>query len=135
MTSTTNHPAAGISEPDRMALQKLEGKLEELRGGVLELYKSTKDEDLEHADLGLQIVKHAFQEVLEGKGKGGHIEAISDARAHGLAGGFLVAVEKLEEEAKSLLKTHKDDEDLETAIKALEISKGSFQEVLERYVE
>jgi hypothetical protein len=103
-----------------------------LRLKVKRMYKSTKYEDLEHAGLGLQIVEHALREVEEGKGMGGDIKSVRDASAHQEAERLLSAVENLQEEAKTLLKTH-PNEDLETAIKALEISKGSLEEVAERY--
>ncbi len=52
-------------------------------------------------------------------------QTVHDERAHQEAERLLRVVENLQEEAKTLLKTH-PNEDLETAIRALEISKGSL---------
>ena len=124
--------SAKISEADHKTLKGLMEETHRLIRDVRGLYEKTKYEDLEHAVLGLQIVDHALEEVEESKGKGGHIEAAPDAKAHRAAEGLLDSVEKIQKDAKALLKTH-ENEDLETAIKALEISKGSLEEVLERY--
>jgi hypothetical protein len=113
-------------------LRELINEAGKLRLKVNKIYEKTKYEDLEHAGLGLEIVEHALEEVAEGKGKGGNIESTSDSKAHFAAEALLRDVEKLQEKARQLLETH-PNEDLETAIKALEVSKGSLEEVVDRY--
>jgi cell division protein ZapA (FtsZ GTPase activity inhibitor) len=120
------------SEADYETLKDLRGATHNLIRGVRDLHERTRYEDLEHAVLGLEIVDHALEEVEENKGIGGNIEAITDPTAHKAARSLLAGAQKLQKEANLLLKTRKN-EDLETAIKALEISKGSLEEVLERY--
>jgi hypothetical protein len=124
--------ATRISEDDYKTLKELRRDVRKLILGVEGLYAGTKYEDLEHAVLGLQIVDHALGEVEESKGMGGHIEPVSDPKAHKATRSLLATVRGLQNDARALLKTHRN-EDLETAIKALEVSKGSLEEVLERY--
>lgn len=121
-----------LSETDYKTLNELMRETQALIRRVKALHKKTGYEDLEHAVLGLQIVGHALGEVEENKGKGGKIEAVSDPEAHRRAQDLLTTVGEVQIKAKELLKAHQN-EDLETAIKALEISKGSFEEVVERY--
>ena len=123
---------ARISEDDYGTVRKLIEATDRLTQDVRSLYEKTKYEDLDHAVLGLQIVGHALGEVEENKGKGGRIEAVHDPKARKTADDLLRGVRKLKKEASALLKSH-PNEDLETAIKALEISKGSLEEVIERY--
>jgi hypothetical protein len=52
-------------------LQELMGDVEQLRQRVQAAHQRTEYEDLEHADLGLQIAHHALEEVLEHTGQGG----------------------------------------------------------------
>lgn len=121
-----------ISRADYETLRELVAATHKLIGEVRGLYDRTSYEDLEHAVFGLQVVNHALEEVEENKGRSGHIEAISAPRAHRIASEMLRGVQKLQREAKGLLKTH-PNEDLGTAIKALEIAKGSLEEVIEKY--
>jgi hypothetical protein len=113
-------------------LQQLMGDVEQLRQRVQALHQRTQYEDLEHADLGLQIVHHALEEVAEHTGQGGHIPSTPDPRAYQQAESFLGQVCQLRGAAEAFLTSH-PSEDLETAIKALTIAEGSLHEVAERY--
>jgi hypothetical protein len=113
-------------------LQQLMGQVEQLRRQIQAVHQRTHYEDLEHADLGLQIVHHALEEVLEHTGQGGHIASTPDSQAHQQAETWLGQVRQLQADAKLFLGTH-PSEDLETAIKALTIAAGSLHEVAERY--
>lgn len=130
----TNQAGKGRGSKIQSVL-KLKKKALQLKSDVNKLSRKTQYEDLEHAELGLEIVEHALEEVAESKGKGGQIERVSDPGALKAAGNLRRGIEKLQSEARHLLKTHKSDEDLQTAIKAMEICKGSIEEVLERYCE
>jgi predicted GNAT family N-acyltransferase len=113
-------------------LQQLLGEVEQLRQRVQTVHQRTRYEDLEHADLGLQIVHHALEEVLEHTGQGGLIASTPDPEAHQQAEAWLGQVRRLQADATAFLGTH-PSEDLETAIKALSIAEGSLHEVAERY--
>jgi len=119
--------------PHAEALQQALHDVERLRQQVQALYQQTHYADLEHADLGLQIVHHALEEVVEHTGRGGHIAPIADADAHRHAEAWLAVVRRLRSEGRALLATHAS-EDLETALKALAIAEGSLEEVAARYV-
>jgi hypothetical protein len=106
--------------------------VEQLRQRVQTVHQRTRYEDLEHADLGLQIVHHALEEVLEHTGQGGLIASTPDPEAHQQAEAWLGQVRRLQADATAFLGTH-PSEDLETAIKALSIAEGSLHEVAERY--
>jgi hypothetical protein len=120
------------TEQTQDELQQLLGDVEQLRQRVVRVHQHTQYEDLEHADLGLQIVHHALEEVVEHTGLGGHIEPTSDPEAHRKAEGWVRDVRRLRQEAQVMLTTH-PSEDLETALKALEIAEGSLDEIAERY--
>lgn len=128
---TTKRKASGLAEIE--IVKKLISESQELKLKVNKLYRKTNYEDLEHAELGLEIVEHALDEVAEHKGKGGQIEQIFDPAALKKAKWLKERVDKIQDEAKQLLKTHATDEDLETAIKSLEICEGSIDEVIESY--
>src|SRR6059058_1289407 len=114
------------------ALRETERQIGQLGQQIEGLFKQTQYEDLEHAGLGLAIARHAVHEVLEHTGQGGHIEHSPDAAAHAKAEAWIRTVQGLRAEASSLLQAH-PNEDLETALKALEIAEGSLDEVAERY--
>jgi len=113
-------------------LQQLMGRVEQLRRQIQAVHQRTQYEDLEHADLGLEIVHHALEEVLEHTGQGGHIASTPDPQAHQQAEAFLGQARQLRDAAQAFLVSH-PSEDLETAIKALIIAEGSLHEVAERY--
>jgi hypothetical protein len=113
-------------------LRQILGHVEQLRQQIQTVYQRTQYEDLEHADLGLEIVHHALEEVLEHTGQGGHIASTPDSQAHQQAETFLGQARQLRDAAQAFLATH-PSEDLATAIKALTIAEGSLHEVAERY--
>jgi hypothetical protein len=113
-------------------LEGVMAEVEQLRARVQELHRQTGNEDLEHADLGLQIVHHALEEVAEHTGLGGHIKSTPDKAIHDKVKGWMNDVRSIKAAAEEMLATT-PNEDLETAIKALEIASGSLHEVEERY--
>jgi prefoldin subunit 5 len=114
-------------------LKKIVEEVERLKSNVAELYRKTRYEDLEHAELGFEIVEHALGEVIEHTGKGGTIKSAADPQALKIALELKNDLSELQEKATNLLTIHSEDEDLQTGIKALELCKGSFEEVIERY--
>lgn len=113
-------------------LQQAKAEVERLRQHMQALFERTHYEDLEHAGLGLDIVVHALEETLEHTGLGGHIPRQPDAAAHQQVVHWLAQVQGLRREAQEFLMPH-PNEDLETALKALEIAQGSLHEVAEHY--
>ena len=118
--------------PSEQVLREVVSDVDRLRGRIQTLHAQTGYEDLEHADLGLQIVHHAIEETLEHKGLGGHIQGTHDPEAHRQAEQWEEAVHRVRAEAGSFLGSH-PSEDLETALKALEIAEGSLHETVEAY--
>lgn len=110
----------------------LRGDLRRLRARVQQLADSSGYEDLDHALLGLGIVDHALHEVEEHAGLGGEISRTPDAALHGRAGELAARLEQLRADAAGFGAEH-PNEDLDTAITALDIAKGSLEEVVERY--
>src|SRR5262249_1832125 len=82
--------------------------------------------------IGASIAEHAVEETLEYTGLGGKIQHKTDPKAHRQAKQWYKIVRGLRAQGAKFLKTHRS-EDLETALKALEIAAGSFEEVAERY--
>jgi hypothetical protein len=123
---------AETTHQDASELQQLMDQVERLRQRVQAVHQRTQYEDLEHADLGLEIVHHALEEVLEHTGQGGHIASTPDPQAYQQAESFLGQARQLRDAAQAFLGSH-PSEDLETAIKALTIAEGSLHEVAERY--
>jgi hypothetical protein len=72
------------------------------------------------------------EETLEHTGLGGEIERQSDSKACRQAKQWLNTVKKIKDQGHKFLRVH-PSEDLETALKALEIAEGSLEEVAERY--
>lgn len=122
--------AAGVTEG---VLRDAVGEIEGLRARIGEWHRRTKYEDFEHADMGLQIERHAIEEIMEHTGLGGHIEPVSDPEAHERAESWLADVRRLRDQARDFLSS-RPSEDLETALKASSIAEGSLEEVAERYV-
>jgi hypothetical protein len=118
--------------PPESELRQLMDQVEQLRQQIQSVHQRTHYEDLEHADLGLQIVRHALEEVIEHTGAGGHITSTPDPQAHQQAEAWLGQVRQMQTDATTFLVIH-PSEDLETAIKALTIAAGSLHEVAERY--
>jgi hypothetical protein len=70
--------------------------------------------------------------TLEHTGLGGEIRHKSNPKAYRQAKQWHKIVKGLREQGGKFLKTH-PSEDLETALKALEIAEGSLEEVAEHY--
>jgi len=96
------------------------------------IHDKTGYKDLEHGVLALQIAEHAVEETLEHTGLGGEIQHKPNPSAHRQAKQWQKIVKTLQVQGKKFLKTH-PSEDLETALKALEIAAGSLEEVAEHY--
>jgi hypothetical protein len=96
------------------------------------VHDKTGYEDLAHGMLALQIAVHAVEEALEHAGLGGNIQRKPNPAAHRQARQWRDIVKGLRAEGGKFLRTH-PSEDLETALKALEIAEGSLEEVAERY--
>lgn len=73
-----------------------------------------------------------MEETLEHTGLGGEIRHESNPKAHRQAKQWHKIVKGLRAQGGKFLKTH-PSEDLETALKALEIAEGSLEEVAEHY--
>lgn len=108
--------------------------VERLSAAISALLEETHYEDLEYALLGLRIVDHALEETTEHAGLGGHMHRSPDAALHAQASDLKSRLEALAGDASAFLSAH-PNEDLETAVTALEIAGGSLEEVVERYEE
>jgi hypothetical protein len=96
------------------------------------IHDKTGYEDLEHGVLALQIAEHTVEETLEHTGLGGEIRHKPNPKAHRQAKQWHKIVKGLRAQAGKFLRSH-SSEDLETALKALEIVEGSLEEVAEHY--
>ena len=121
-----------LREDQKDKLKDLMGQFKRLQKQLREIHKKTGYEDLEHGVLGLQIAEHAVEETLEHTGLGGEIQRKPDPKAHRQAKQWQKIVKDLRNQGDKFLKTH-PSEDLETALKALEIAEGSLEEVAEHY--
>ena len=116
-------------ETQLIALRK---QFQRLRKQLQAFHKRTGYEDLAHGVLALEIAAHTVEETLEHTGLGGEIKRKPNPKAHRQANQWYKIVRRLRVQSKNFLKTH-PSEDLETALKALEIAEGSFEEVAEHY--
>ncbi|HSD85705.1 MAG TPA: hypothetical protein VLG46_17715 [Anaerolineae bacterium] len=73
-----------------------------------------------------------MEETLEHTGLGGEIQHKQNLKAHRQAKQWQKIVKDLRAQGDKFLKSH-PSEDLETALKALEIAEGSLEEVAEHY--
>jgi hypothetical protein len=105
---------ADVTPQAASELRQIMGQVEGLRQQIQAVHQRTRYEDLEHADLGLEIVHHTLEEVLEHTGQGGHIASTPDPQAHQQAEAWLAQLRQLHGAAQSFLGTH-PSEDLETA--------------------
>lgn len=121
-----------LGEDQKNKLKGLIDEFKRLQKRLREIHKKTGYEDLEHGVLGLQIAEHAVEETLEHTGLGGEIRRKSNPKAHRQAKQWQKTVKDLRAQGGKFLKTH-PSEDLETALKALEIAEGSLEEVAEHY--
>jgi hypothetical protein len=127
MSATDHEDLSGKVAP-------LRADVERLSAAISALIDETHYEDLEHALLGLRIVDHALEETAEHAGLGGHMHRSPDPALHATASELKSRLEALAGDASAFLSAH-PNEDLETAVTALEIAGGSLEEVVERYEE
>jgi hypothetical protein len=80
--------------------------------------------------LALEIAEHAVNESLHHTGLGGEIRRTPNPAAHQQALRWHKTVKDVRAQGSKFLRRHAS-EDVETALKALEIAAGSFQQVAE----
>jgi hypothetical protein len=123
---------AELSQAQKDKLKGLMGEFKQLQKQLRAIHNKTGYEDLEHGVLALQIAEHTVEETLEHTGLGGEIEHKPNPKAHRQAKQWHKIVRDLRNQGGKFLRTH-PSEDLETALKALEIAEGSLEEVAEHY--
>jgi hypothetical protein len=123
---------AELSQAQKDKLKGLMGEFKQLQKQLRAIHNKTGYEDLEHGVLALQIAEHTVGETLEHTGLGGEIEHKPNPKAHRQAKQWHKIVKDLRNQGGKFLRTH-PSEDLETALKALEIAAGSLEEVAEHY--
>ena len=123
---------AQLGKAQENQLKSLMKELKRLQKRLRTIHGKTKYEDLEHGVLALEIAEHTVEETLEHTGLGGEIPHKPNPSAHRQAKQWHKTVKGLRAQGGKFLKTHRS-EDLETALKALEIAEGSLEEVAEHY--
>ena len=123
---------ARLSPAQKNQLKALMKNFKRLQSRLKAIHNKTGYEDLAHGVLALQIAEHTVEETLEHTGLGGEIQHKRNPRAHRQAKQWHKIVKGLRVQGGKFLKTH-PSEDLETALKALEIAEGSLEEVAEHY--
>ncbi len=123
---------AQLEQAQMDQLKALKEEFKRLQKQLEAIYKKTGYEDLGHGVLALQIAEHTVEETLEHTGLGGEIQRKPNPSAHRKAKNWYKIVKGLKNQGGKFLKTH-PSEDLETALKALEIAEGSLEEVAEHY--
>ena len=123
---------AQLSQTQKAQLKTIVREFRRAQTRLQAIHKKTGYEDLAHGVLALQIAEHAIEETLEHTGIGGEIRHKPNPSAHRLAKKWQNIVTDLRIQGGMFLKTH-PSEDLETALKALEIAAGSLEEVAEHY--
>jgi hypothetical protein len=123
---------AQLQQAQKNYLKALMREFKRLQKRLQSIHKKTGYEDLGHGVLALQIAQHAVEETLEHTGLAGEIRHKPNPKAHRQAEQWRKIVKGLRVQGGKFLKTH-PSEDLETALKALEIAEGSLEEVAERY--
>ena len=121
-----------LRQAQKDELKALMKEFEWLQKRLQALHDKTGYEDLGHGVLALQIAEHTVEETLEHTGLGGEIQHKPNPKAHRQAKQWHKVVKGLRAQGGKFLKTH-PSEDLETALKALEIAEGSLEEVAEHY--
>jgi hypothetical protein len=121
-----------LEQAQKDQLKALMGECKRLQKQLQAIYDKTGYKDLEHGVLALQIAEHTVEEALEHTGLGGEIRHKPYPSAHRKAKQWHKTVNGLRVQGGKFLKTH-PSEDLETALKALEIAEGSLEEVAEHY--
>ena len=123
---------AQLGKAQKNQLTRLKKEFERLQKQLQGIHKKTGYEDLAHGVLALEIAEHTVEETLEHTGLGGEIQHKRNPKAHQQAKQWHKIVKGLRLQGGKFLKTH-PSEDLETALKALEIAEGSLEEVAEHY--
>ena len=123
---------AQLPPAQKNQLKGLQKECKRLQKRLQQIHEKAGYEDLGHGVLALQIAEHTVEEALEHTGLGGEIKHKPNAKAHRQAAQWCKIVKGLRAQGSKFLKTH-PSEDLETALKALEIAEGSLEEVAERY--
>jgi len=123
---------AQLEKAQKDQLQALRAEFKRLQKRLQAIHKKTGYEDLAYGVLALEIAEHTVEETLEHTGLGGEISHKPNPKAHRQAKEWHKTVKGLRAQGGKFLKTHRS-EDLETALKALEIAEGSLEEVAEHY--
>jgi hypothetical protein len=123
---------AQLGKVQNNRLETLRNEFKRLQKQLENIHKKTGYEDLAHGVLALEIAEHTVEETLEHTGLGGEIEHKSNPKAHRQAKQWHKIVKGLRVQGRKFLKSH-PSEDLETALKALQIAEGSLEEVAEHY--
>jgi hypothetical protein len=123
---------AQLQPAQKNQLKALQKEFKRLQKKLQAIHKKTGYEDLAHGVRALEIAEHTVEETLEHTGLGGEIEHRPNSKAYRQAKQWLNTVTGIKNQGGKFLKTH-PSEDLETALKALEIAEGSLEEVAERY--
>jgi hypothetical protein len=123
---------AQLGKAQKDQLKSLMKDLKRLQKRLQAIHAKTGYEDLEHGVLALEIAEHTVEETLEHTGLGGEIRHKPNPSAHRQARQWHKMVKGLLAQGGKFLTTH-PSEDLETALKALEIAEGSLEEVAEHY--
>jgi hypothetical protein len=123
---------AQISQAQKNQLKTIMRDFKRLQTRLQAIHKKTGYEDLGHGVLALQIAEHTVEETLEHTGLSGEIQHKPNPKAHRQAKQWQKIVKDLRVQGDKFLQTH-PSEDLETALKALEIAEGSLEEVSEHY--
>jgi hypothetical protein len=121
-----------LEKAQKDQLKALMQQFKRLQKQLQSIHNKTGYEDLEHGVLALQIAEHTLEETLEHTGLGGEIRHKPNPAAHRKAKQWQKMVKDLRAQGSKFLKIH-PSEDLETALKALEIAEGSLEEVAEHY--
>jgi len=121
-----------LGQAQKNRLTALRKEFKRLQKQLEAIHQKTGYEDLAHGVLALEIAEHTVEETLEHTGLGGEIQHKRNPKAHRQAKQWHKIVKGLRAQGDKFLKTH-PSEDLETALKALEIAEGSLEEVAEHY--
>jgi hypothetical protein len=121
-----------LEKAQKDQLKALQQEFKRLQKKLQAIHNKTGYEDLAHGVLALEIAEHTVEETLEHTGLGGEISHKPNPKAHRQAMQWYKIVKGLRVQGGKFLKTH-PSEDLETALKALEIAEGSLEEVAEHY--
>jgi hypothetical protein len=123
---------AQLRQAQKDQLKALMKEFKQLQKQLRSIHDKTGYADLEHGVLALEIAEHTVEETLEHTGLGGEIQRKPNPQAHHQAKQWQKIVQGVRAQGGKFLKTH-PSEDLEMALKALEIAEGSLEEVAEHY--